>query len=64
MQLRSVEEFFRAIVVEPPLARLEARDDRVISERGAFLPPLNWNIVSHLRVPWPLLRVLYTLEFH
>ena len=36
LELRAGEEFFRTIIVKPPLARFEARDDRVTRSGAVF----------------------------
>ena len=45
-KLRTGEEFVRTIVVEPPLARLEARDDRVPRRGVVFRCVLTWRTVT------------------
>ena len=42
MELRTGDEFFRTVVVKPPLARLEARDYRVTRSGVVFRRMLPW----------------------
>ena len=46
VKLRAGDEFFRAIVVKPVLARLEARDDRVARGRVMFRCVLTWRTIA------------------
>jgi hypothetical protein len=45
-KLRPLERFFRAIVVKPVLARLEARDDRVAGGSVVFRCMLIWRTIT------------------
>jgi hypothetical protein len=46
VKLRAVEELLRTIVVKPPLARLEARDDRVTGGGAMFRRMLTWRTIT------------------
>jgi hypothetical protein len=46
LQLWAGEEFFGAIVVKPPLTRLEARDYRMTRSGVMFRRMLIWRIIT------------------